>query len=208
MKMKFTYLILLVFSFVSCSPSERSLQDALAKGNKTEFESLLKNGADPNVRFGKGDTLLTLAIDKDDPFFLETALKYGGDPNQLVKLSTGEHSLLYYVSTTLQANPDMMRTLVKYHAVAEPSEDNVSGCAMRNDYENTYILLQAGASFSTNRTRYKLIERIENRAVHPDDPEYVWRDEVIDFLSDRGIKVIPKEWKKEEQAKIINVVTE
>jgi hypothetical protein len=208
--MKFTYLILLVFSLsiVSCSPSERSLQDALSKGNKTEFENLLKNGADPNVRFSKRNTLLTMAIDTDDPFFLETALKYGGNPSQRVETSIGEISLLYYTTTTLKANPEIIRVLVKYNAQPDPSEDVVSSSSRGNNYENVYILLQAGTSFPTNRIRFKLIDRLENRAVHPDDPEYVWRDKVVDFLSDRGIEVIPKEWKKEDQPTIINVVTE
>jgi hypothetical protein len=188
----------------ACTP----LGWTLVEGNKAGFEHLLKNGADPNTRFDNRSTLLTLAIDTDDPFFLETALKYGGDPSQHVEMSTGNVSLLHYVSVTLQANPDMMRALVKYGANPMPDEDNVSGCAMRNDYENVYILLQAGMSFPTNRTRYKLLERIENRAVHPDDPEYVWLGKVVDFLSDKGIEVTPKEWKKEDQPKIINVVTE
>ena len=179
----------------------------LAKGNKVGFEYLLKKGADPNVRFGKRDTLLTMAIDKDDPFFLEIALKYGADPNQQVKTSIGKISLLYYTTTTLRADPDMVRALVKYGAKANPSEDVVSTCARGNSYENAYMLLQAGLSFPTNRKRYKLIERLENRGVHPDDPEYVWRDKVVTFLHERGIEVTPKEWKREDQPTIINIQT-
>lgn len=179
----------------------------LVKGNKIGFEYLLRKGADPKVRFGRRDTLLTMAIDKDEPFFLETALKFGGDPNQRVKTSIGEISLLYYTVTTLRANPDMLRVLVRHGARPAHTEDVVSSCAGRNNYEDAYILLQAGVSFPTNRTRYKLIERLENRGVHPDDPEYVWRNKVVDFLRERGVEVTPKEWKREDQPTIINVQT-
>lgn len=181
---------------------------ALVKGSKTGFEYLLKKGADPNARLGEYDTLLSMATNVDDPFFLEAALRYGGDPNQRLKSSVGEISLLWYTTSTPLAKPDMVRVLVKYGADADRAErDVVSGCAMQNNYENVYILLQAGASFPTNRVRYKLIERLENRAVHPDDPEYVWRNKVVSFLRERGIEVTPKEWKREDQPTIINVQT-
>jgi hypothetical protein len=192
---------------------------AMMKDNKVGFECLLKRGADPNVRLGVRDTLLFLAVKVDDPFFLETALKYGGDPNQRKFWMTEaspkgsidkDISLLWYTISTAVPKPDKVRVLIKYGADVKESDGRrgvVRGCAMINDYENVYIFLKAGAPFSTNREPSSLLYCLEDRAVHPDDPEYEWRNKVVQFLSDRGIEVTPKEWRREDQPTIINVQT-
>ncbi|MEI7850194.1 MAG: hypothetical protein WCH86_00010 [Kiritimatiellales bacterium] len=191
----------------------------MVKGNKIGFEHLLKCGADPNVRLGAMDTLLFLAVKVEDPFFLETALKYGGDPNQRKFWMTEVNpngsidkdiSLLWYTISTAVSKSDKVRILVKHGADVKESDgsrDVVRACAMINDYENVYTFLEAGAPYSTNREPYTLLERLENRAVHPEDSEYVWRNKVVEFLRDRGIKVTPKEWERKDQPTIINIQT-
>lgn len=182
---------------------------ALLKQNKVGFEYLLKRGADPNVRLDEKNTLLFYAVKMEDSFFLETALKHGGDPNQRKKWLDGDISLLWYTTTTAVPKPDKVKILIQYGAdVNEQRHGNIiSSCAMKNDYENVYIFLEAGAPFSTNREPSSLLYCLEDRAVHPDDPEYAWRNKVVDFLRERGIEVNPKEWKRKDQPTIINVQT-
>ncbi len=195
----------------NCTP----LGWTLVEGNKVGFEYLLKKGADPNGPAGDGETILTRAIRMKDPFFLDAALSHGGNPNQKIKstaVSTlptmpNEFSLLNEALFITPPTPEIIKVLIKHGARPLDNEDPVKSCAMMNRYENCFLLLEAEFSFSTNREPNSLLERLENRGVHPDDPECVWRDRVVDFLSDRGIEVTPKKWKKEDQPKIINVIT-
>ena len=77
-----------------------------------------------------------------------------------------------------------------------------------NRYEIVYNLLEAGATYTTNETFLSLTEKLENRAVHPESPEFEWRNKVVNYLRDQGVDVTPKEWSPKDQPKIINVVTE
>ncbi|MDA3833193.1 MAG: hypothetical protein PF495_07325 [Spirochaetales bacterium] len=166
---------------------------ALMNQNKVGFEHLLNREADPNVRFGTRGSLLSLSIDVDDLFFLETALKYGGDPNQRIKFGgTDTISLLWKAITTVVPKPDKVRVLI--NAGADITEQRhgggvVKSCAMKNHYENVYIFLEAGASYSTNREPSSLIHCIETRAVHPDDSDHEWLEKVVAFLKEKGIEV-------------------
>jgi ankyrin repeat protein len=182
---------------------------AMIKGSKVGYEFLLKNGANPNASAGDDDTLLFMALDVDDPFYLETALKYGGNPNQRKPWVDGDVSLLWNAVFKVKPVPDKIRILVKYGANVQEQDNGgvVSTCAMMNHYEDAYIFLEAGATFSTNREPSSLLERLENRAVHPNDPEYEWRDKVVEFLRERGIEVTPKEWTRKDQPTIINIQT-
>ena len=184
---------------------------AFYKQNKISFEYLLKKGADPNVRMDNGYTLLFQTLRAKDPFYLESTLKYGGNPNQRKPdIDDTDISLLW--SAVFGEDPDKIRILIKYGADIKEHDVGyctqfVGTCAAFNDYENVYTFLMAGASFSTNREPGSLIERLENRGVHPKDSEYIWRNKVVNFLRKRGIKVTPKKWKAEDQPSIINIQT-
>lgn len=190
------------------------------QGNKIGFEHLLKTGANPNERYGS-KSLLEMTLDAEDIFYLETALRYGGDPNQTNYWMTSTSadgssedmymSLLNSTVSHLPPIPEKIRILLKYGADVDDkpgNEDLVASSARMNRYQQAYIFLEAGAPYSTNRNIYSFLERLENRGVHPGSPEFEWRSKVVYFLSERGIEVTPKEWKKDDQPKIINVVTE
>jgi ankyrin repeat protein len=49
--------------------------------NETGFNHLLEMGADPNVVFGDGGSVMHWAARKSDCSMLEAALKHGGNPN-------------------------------------------------------------------------------------------------------------------------------
>ena len=192
---------------------------AFTRGNKTGFEHLLKNGANPNERYGN-DSLLEMTLDAEDSFFLETALKYGGDPNQTNywMTSTGPNgsedmymSLIRSTISHFPPIPEKIRILIEYGADVQEKDDRslAESSASMNRYEQCYIFLEAGANFSTNRTqKSSLVAKIEDRAVHPDSPEYEWLKKVVQWLKERDVEVTPKEWKRKDQPKIINVITE
>ncbi|MDA1250125.1 MAG: ankyrin repeat domain-containing protein, partial [Planctomycetota bacterium] len=57
------------------------LHKAFDAGDRNLYVKLLKEGADPNFRPFVESCLLHLTAKHRDPFWLRTALKYGGDPN-------------------------------------------------------------------------------------------------------------------------------
>ncbi len=177
---------------------------SMAQGNKVGFEYLLKKGADPNTRLDGRKSLLRWATEFEDTSFLSLALEYGGNPNQTTKLTVRETPLLWFAY--VENRPDVIKILLQHGADVNPK--TIDSAAGMNSYHAVYLFLETGSSFTTTRKPSTLLERLENRAVHPDDPEYAWRNKVIDFLSDKGIEVTPKEYRKKDQPKIINVVTE
>ena len=176
---------------------------SMAQGNRVGFEYLLKKGANPNARLDGRKSLLFWATEFEDTSFLSLALEYGGDPNQTTKLIVQENPLLWFA--IVDNRPDVIKILLQHEADVNPKI--IDSAAGMNGYHAVYLLLETGSSFTINRKPSSLLERLENRAVHPDDPEYIWRDKVVAFLRERGIEVTPKEWKREDQPTIINIQT-
>ena len=55
---------------------------ALAARNREGFQRLLKHKGDPNIQSETGESAISLAAKvEDDSYFLESALKHGGNPN-------------------------------------------------------------------------------------------------------------------------------
>ncbi|MGR5286161.1 ankyrin repeat domain-containing protein [Vibrio maritimus] len=68
-----------------------------AMRNEKGFEKLLQLGADPNVVFDDGGTVMHWLARKNDCSMLQTALRYGGDPN--LKAGLFNHSLIFVTIT-------------------------------------------------------------------------------------------------------------
>lgn len=68
-----------------------------AMRNEKGFEKLLQLGADPNVIFDDGGTVMHWLARKKDCSMLQTALRYGGDPNLKARLFT--HSPIFVTIT-------------------------------------------------------------------------------------------------------------
>ncbi len=173
--------------------------------DKFGFEYLLKKGANPNERHGR-ESLLEMTLDAEDPFYLETALKHGGDPSQTNYWMTSsgpngsEDMYMSLIRSTISHRPpihDKIRILIEYGAVVQEKDGRslAESSASMNQYEQCYIFLEAGANYSTNREKKSsLVAKIENRAVHPDSPEYEWLEKVVQWLAERNIEVTPKKW--------------
>ena len=66
-----------------------------AMNNYKGFKKLLELGADPNVVYGDGGTVMHWAVRMKDNRFLEEALKHGANPNIVVKGSMFEDTPIF-----------------------------------------------------------------------------------------------------------------
>ncbi|CAH0524618.1 ankyrin repeat domain-containing protein [Vibrio hippocampi] len=80
--------------------------------NKDSFEYLLKQGANPNVQFKSGGSVIHAAAVLESTALLELVLRYGGDPN-IKDLVLGETPLF---SAVLVDNAEAIRVLIEYGA--------------------------------------------------------------------------------------------
>lgn len=177
--------------------------------NKLGFESLLKNGANPNLMVD-GDPMMRFftepVVEDNDDYdykydnakFLELALKYGGDPNAVD--STGSTMLM------IACAPGTIRRvelLIEYGADLEKrtplrNETALLNAATLNQYEKVYYLLQKGANYTVkNKFGYDLVRIIEEEPFGVGvNPGTEGRNKTIQFLRGKGYKVIPYEDKQ------------
>jgi ankyrin repeat protein len=183
---------------------------ALFQGNQEGFEYLLKKGASPNAFLKEGkESILLWAAKMEDPFFLDTALKYGGDPNQKLPMFNWEEPLFWFTLTNKRL--ENLKTLIRHGVDVDATRHNgktiISCAAGLNQYDAVCYLLEQGAKYPLERRYGTLLERIERQPVNPKDSQYVWRNKVVERLRSQGVEVMPCEWSKEAAPKIIDVQT-
>jgi len=177
-----------------------ALMWSLIYGNRSGFEHLLKLGANPNIplegsiyyegRF-RGHSVTSLAVRVKDTWFLETALKYGGDPNFINEI-TGYPLIWGCVGFKVDGYPDnidRLNILIKYHVNLNNRTDVgvtlMQSAASFNRYDMIYIMLQAGADPTQNS--YALIREMNKTATPEDTDLYQWRIKVVKLLQEKEI---------------------
>jgi hypothetical protein len=122
---------------------------AYALGKKEAFSEILRLGANPNktrldTEFG-AVSLLHVAAENKDGFWLETMLEHGGDPNLKDNL-LGNVPLAYAISERVAGNLDM---LLKYGADANGQADYGFSMAAfafsQGEYDMVASLIEHGA---------------------------------------------------------------
>ena len=115
------------------------LHKAFEASDKKKFLQLLKEGADPNFRPFAATCLMAQASKHEDPYWIRTLLKYGGDPNLL---DTG--------------HPYVPKWTPLLFAISELRQQNI------------ILLIAAGADvkYSTNRGDSALYRAEQNRFWH------------------------------------------
>ena len=169
-----------------------------AMQNLAGFTRLLELGADPNVVYGDGGSIMRLVVQTKDTSYLETVLKFGGDPNLVAS--------------------DMKNTPI-FQAIGAPSEEKVINllleagadinardsygtvplmiAAGRGKFDVVYLLLTLGADYRlTDNNGVSLMDDIANSrgAMIPGSDGEKWQEKVIAWLAERGVD-IPKKRK-------------
>ena len=155
------------------------------------FRHLLEAGADPNVVFQDGGSVMHWAAGASAPEFLQEALGHGGDPN-LVTGSSMKTPLFY----ALRSGPRNVELLLDAGANIDHTNANgdsaVMVAAALGRFDLTYLLLSRGASYELrNRSGASLADRIavKRNVMDPNHELGQWMNKVIEWLRDRGIVV-------------------
>jgi ankyrin repeat protein len=169
---------------------------AMKAGNKKAFLKLLKSGANPNSATGKGKygsvIFYALRFEKD-PYYLETALKNGGNPNLVYDDTTP----MYYA---MDFDDDITKLKMLVAAGADVNSCGegqdipiVVACGL-NQYDAVLFLLENGADYSkknmfNNDLRYALKENLTNPYFAPYGEMLENLIKVVDFLEKKGVDV-------------------
>lgn len=132
-----------------------------AMQNPSGFEALLELGADPNVVFGQGDTVIHWAAELGNQRLLKAALAHGGNPNLAAGL-WGDTPLHRAATTNDVVFDELLRAGAEIDARDENGNTPVMVAAMVARYDLVLSLLEKGASFDVpNRHGLSLKNQVE-----------------------------------------------
>lgn len=173
----------------------RGTQDATplfwSMRNLSGFTKLLELGADPNVVFGDGGTVMHWAARAEDADFLRAVLRRGGDPN----LAAGSFRRTPLFEA-IGGNDAAIELLLDAGADIDARSSNGDTAAMaaagRGRFDVVFLLLSRGASYTvTNDKGVGLTDRVADKqgAMDPEHDLAQWLDKVVEWLQERGVEI-------------------
>jgi ankyrin repeat protein len=169
---------------------------SVIKNNKTSYQYLLENGADPNIQSKHGDkkiSVMNLIVMERDSFWMKLALRYGGNPNapqdnQSIVFEAIRQHAIENINMLISAGVDM-----NY-------QNRISGntplveALYRDMYDIIYLLLENGANpLIKNRNghdfQYLFNHTIVDPVISASGDQLLWREKVINLLQLKGITV-------------------
>lgn len=168
-----------------------------AMRNYEGFNRLLELGADPNVVYGDGGTIIHRAVELDDSRFLRTVLKHGGDPN-IVSGGAIAGVPLKWTPLFKAIHQDSEKINMLIEAGADLNVQDGFGntpammAARRQRFEIVYILLESGADYSVKNDAGKsLLDWIaeERGKSIASREEADWFRKILEWLEARKITI-------------------
>lgn len=158
--------------------------------NRAGFEMLLQKGADLMQTMDHGSTVMELVAGAKDSWFLETALKYEGDPDFV---NTEMKRPIIFEAISSEGGRENVELFIQ--AGADLNVQNGTGntpmmvAAVLGRYDLAYLFLKAGADYTiTDNWGYTITYPIENyNLLNPKMDK--WRDKVVEFLREHGVDV-------------------
>jgi ankyrin repeat protein len=152
--------------------------------NYAGFEALLKAGADPNVVFDEGGSVMHWAARGTDERFLRAALAHGGDPN----LVAGEMQMtpLFEALASREALEMLVEAGANINAQASTGDTPAMVAAGRGRFDLVYFLLERGANPRIpNNAGRTLADRVvdKERLMDPNHELSRWRERVAHRLA-------------------------
>lgn len=163
------------------TPLVRAIQNA------SGFEALLDLGADPNVVFGQGDTVIHWAAKLGNQRLLKAALAHGGNPN-LAAGRRGDTPLHLAAMTNDAVFDELLQAGADIDARDEDGDTPAMVAAMATRYDLVLSLLENGARFDIpNRHGMSLKSQVERdrRIINPAGDQGVFYSKVAMLIGAR-----------------------
>lgn len=167
------------------------------------FVKLLELGADPNVLYDDGGSVIHWAVQHEDLRFLKAALAHGGNPD-LRSSGMWSRTPIFMVITGVASERQIGVAEVLLDAGADINARNAFGdtptlsAANSGKFDLVLYLLNAGANYTLwNSLGYDLADKIAYQrqlCLKPDHPQTRKMHEVAAWLEANGVE-IPKEFR-------------
>jgi hypothetical protein len=162
--------------------------------NKQGFQRLLERGANPNIQIAGGQSVTSYSAGTPlDTYWLEMALKHGGNPNLVNASDDNNTPIIDAIRSHKKKNLDL---IIK--AGADINHQDSTGntpmmyAAMMNWFDSVYYLLEAGADYRLkDRYGYSLADEVVDSSVDPKSDAGRYRRRIAAFLEKNGIDLEP-----------------
>lgn len=165
----------------------------LRSGNTAGFEYFLQKGANPDVLFEDGGSVVHWAASHANPEFLLLAIEYGANPNLGAGVRGSDPVIFDAIGP---GKKDRLEILLEADADLNVRNHNgntpVMMAAAFGQYDVVYQLLERGADYTTiNNNGFGLADTAakSRRRMDPENRLYHWLEKVINWLSERGVSV-------------------
>jgi ankyrin repeat protein len=168
--------------------------------NKKGYSKLLALKADPNALDERGESVMHKAALADDPYWLDQALKHGGNPNLVNKGSKhnpGETPIFYAILEQRIENANLLITAgADIHHKNEKGFFPLMRAVKRPAYPIAYALLEAGADYKAKEPfgGVNAVEWISGRNLDDIPSRFVkeqgpWFLKTVEWLRNKGEKI-------------------
>lgn len=167
--------------------------------NKAGFRRLMELGADPNLLWDSGESLLHWAVRMSDEigteYFTMAIDIGGGDPNLKSGGRFGEHPIERGLHTCkLKSFAELYSAGAEFDYWASEGTTIVSATAGLSHFRLVYFMLEQGVNyhqknmlgFGLHSDLQFVLDRNSHFATDPTNKQYMWFWRCIDFLEKRG----------------------
>lgn len=169
-----------------------------AMRNIAGYRKLLELGADPNLEFGGGMSVMRWSLPHENPAILRLALEHGGNPNLVFRRSnsiTGSDSRPLIFDALAYGDE---KVIVLLNAGAEINGRDSLGrtpllyTAFMGNFRMTQLLLERGADYSAKDNQGNDLATFISRwgkRVRSGTPQASDMEKVVNWLKQRGVVV-------------------
>lgn len=162
-----------------------------AMNNIAGFERLLELGADPNVVFEDGSSVIHWAVGHKDSRFLMTSLDHGGNPD-LVAGWFKETPIFEAMGPDNKNKIDILLNAgADINFQASYGNTPIMVAAELGQFDTVFKLLSRGADYTItmdNGDDLADVIRDRRKTMDPENELTRWMERVIEWLKDRGIQ--------------------